>query len=561
VVPAYTLLDPTGSWRLSGAIRVLGGINRLLDARSSSFSPVHCMHSFRRVIIALTLVPALTLPAQSSEKLDYAMLGRIREEGMQRSQVMDVISWLSDVNGPRLTGSPAFKQSGDWAIERLKKWGMSNVHYEPWAFGRGWSLERFSAHLIEPQIQPLIGYPKAWTPGTGGVMSGDVVQVLINTPADFDRYRGKLRGKIVLPQTLREVHMLEGPIVLKMGDKEIKEAESSPIPAAGGGRLAQVMKFMVDEGVAAVLDRGSDSDLSAGGSDLSWQTQRTDGGTIFVGSGGGREPNAAPVPVQVTLAVEHYNRMVRILDKGVPVKVELDVRVKFHDESTPNGFNIIAEIPGTDPKLKDEIVLIGGHFDSWHAGTGATDNATGAGSMMEALRILKALGVQPRRTIRVGLWGGEEQGLLGSRDYVKKHIADGATLMPEHAKHSAYFNIDNGTGRIRGVWMQQNFGVQPIFQQWITPLRDLGVTTLGPRSVASTDHSSFDAVGIPGFQFMQERLEYNSRTHHSNMDVVDRVQREDMMQMATVVAWFAYNASMRDEKLPRKAMPAAKVAQ
>lgn len=520
-------------------------------------------------VAALALAAFSPLAAQQPERLDYQMLGRIREEGMQRSQVMDIISWLADVKGPRLTGSPGFKEAGDWTIETLKKWGMSNVHYEPWAFGRSWSLERFSAHMIEPQIQPLIGYPKAWSPGTGGVVQGEVVQVLINSPADFDKYRGKLKGKIVLPQTARAVRMLEGNIVLKMGEKEIAEAESTPIPAAGGAGprfptpavpVAQLNKFYLDEGVIAVLDRGADSDLSAGGSDMSWMAQRVDGGTVFVGAAGSRDPNAAPVPVQITLAVEHYNRMIRILQKGVPVKVEIDLRVKFHDEgATPNGFNIVAEIPGTDPKLKDEIVLIGGHFDSWHSGTGATDNATGSAAMLEALRILKTLGVQPRRTIRIGLWGAEEQGLLGSRDYVKKHILDGTTQMPEYNKHSAYFNIDNGTGRIRGIWFQQNFGVQPVFQQWITPLKDLGVTTLGPRIVTSTDHLAFDAAGIPGFQFMQERLEYNSRTHHSNMDVVDRVQRDDMVQMATVVAWFAYNAAQRDEKLPRKAMPAPRI--
>jgi carboxypeptidase Q len=399
------------------------------------------------------------------------MLGRIRDEGMQRSQVMDIVSWLADVKGPRLTGSPGFKAAGDWTIETLKKWGMSNVHYEPWSFGRGWSLERFSAHMIEPTIQPLIGYPKAWSPGTGGVVSGEVMQVMINAPADFEKYRGKLKGKIVLPQTERVVRMLEGDIVLKMGDKEVKEAETTPIPAAGGAArftppavsAAQLNKFYVDEGVVAVLDRGADSDMSAGGSDMSWQTQRVDGGTIFVGSAGSRDASAV-MPPQVTLAVEHYNRMIRILQRGVPVKVELDLRVKFHDEgATPNGFNIIAEIPGTDPKLKDEIVLIGGHFDSWHAGTGATDNATGSAAMMEALRILKTLGVQPRRTIRIGLWGAEEQGLLGSREYVKQHIADGATLKPEHAKHSAYFNIDNGTGRFAGSGSSRTSACSPSF--------------------------------------------------------------------------------------------------
>lgn len=509
----------------------------------------------------LTFLAPLTAHAQIASSVDPQMLQRIREEGAQRSQVMETISWLTDVNGPRLTGSPGFRKSGDWVIAQMKKWGFSNVHYEPWAFGRGWSLERFSAHMIEPQIQPLIGYPKAWTPGTNGVVTGDVVRVTIRTAADFDQYKGKLRGKVVLPQSARDVHMLEGRIVLKMTEKEIAEAQTAPPnastpsrPSAPAVSTAQLNKFLVDEGVLAVLDRGSDSDISAGGSDLSWQTQRVDGGTIFVGSGGGRAPNAEPVPVQVTLAVEHYNRMVRILEKGVPVKVELNVRVKFHDEgSTPNGFNIIGEIPGTDPALKEEIVLIGGHFDSWHAGTGATDNATGSAAMMEALRILKSVNANPRRTIRVALWGGEEEGLLGSTEYVKRHLGDAAHPGPEMDKHSAYFNIDNGTGKIRGIWMQQNAAVEPIFRDWIAPLADLGVTTLGPRSVTSTDHMAFDAVGVPGFQFIQERLEYNSRTHHSNMDVYDRVQRDDMMQMSTVVAWVAYNAAQRDEKLPRKA--------
>lgn len=531
----------------------------------------------RRSVFAVlaSLVLGSALPGQAPEKLDYAMLGRIREEGLQRSQVMETLSWLADVHGPRLTGSPGFKGAGAFAVDRMTKWGLANVKYEPWAMGRSWSLERFSGHMIEPQIQPLIGYPKAWTPGTNGVVTGDVVQVLINTQADMEKVKGTLRGKIVLPQRAREVRLLDGPIVLRMGEKEKAEAESTPVPTttgpgrgpggAGGGAVspAQLNKFWVDEGVIAVLDRGSDSDMSAGGSDMSWQTQRVDGGTVFVGSGGSREPNAPAVPAQVTLAVEHYNRMVRILEKGVPVKVELDVRVKFHEEMTPQAFNIVAEIPGTDPVLKDEVVMIGAHFDSWHAGTGATDNAAGSAAMMEAMRILKTLGVRPRRTIRIALWGGEEMGLMGAREYVKQHFADPATmqLRPDHAKISAYYNIDNGTGKIRGIWMQSNYGVSPIFRQWIEPLKDLDVNTLGPRSVGSTDHAAFDAVGIPGFQFIQERLEYNSRTHHSNMDTVDHVQAADMKQMATVVAWFAYNTAMRDEKLPRKAAPATRVAQ
>jgi Zn-dependent M28 family amino/carboxypeptidase len=307
----------------------------------------------------------------------------------------------------------------------------------------------------------------------------------------------------------------------------------------------------------ALIDRGSDSFISAGGSGLSWQTQRTDDGTIFVGSGGSRGADAGTGLPAITIAVEHYNRMVRILDKGVPVKMELDVRTRFHDENSMNGFNIIAEIPGTDPKLKDEVVMLGAHFDSWHGATGATDNGTGSTAMIEAMRILKAVGAKPRRTIRLALWGGEEQGLLGARAYVKAHLADPQTMRrgPDYEKVSAYFNLDNGTGRIRGIWMEENMALEPIFAQWIEPLAPLGVTILGPRSVGATDHAAFDAVGVPGFQFIQERLEYNSRTHHSNMDFVDRVQPQDLMQQAVVAASFAYLAAMRDERLPRKAAP------
>ena len=313
-------------------------------------------------------------------------------------------------------------------------------------------------------------------------------------------------------------------------------------------------EFFASEGVVALFDRGANSDMSAGGSDLSWQTQRTDGGTVFVGgatgSGRGSAPNTG-LP-QVTLAVEHYNRMVRLLDAKVPVTVELNVDVKFHPETAdrPNGFNIIADMPGTD--LANEIVLIGGHFDSWHGATGATDNATGCAAMMEVLRILKDAGLKPRRTIRIALWGGEEQGLLGSRAYADQYLGSPDAPKPGQALHSAYFNLDNGTGKVRGIWMQSNPNVAPVFKAWIAPLKDLGVEILGPRSVASTDHTNIDRTGVPGFQFVQERLEYNSRTHHSNMDFYDRVQVEDLKQTATVAAVFAYHTAMRDQKLPRK---------
>jgi hypothetical protein len=524
----------------------------------------------KSIALALAaIVTAVAFAGAQSEKLDYAAIGRIRAEGLNRSQVMDHISWLSDVYGPRLTGSPGLQQASEWAMRKFGEWGLANVHQERFKFGKGWSLVRFNATMIEPQVQPLIGFPTSWSPGTKGTVTGNVMRVQINNEADFAKYRGKLAGAIVLTQPARQVRLLEGPIILRMDEKWTAEAATTPVPAArgrggddepgGGGGQAfrqKLSEFLAAEGALAQFERGSDSDMSAGGSDLSWQQQRPDGGTIFPAGAGPRDENAGKGVPRVTLAVEHYNRMVRVLDKDVAVKVELNLETKFYDETAMNGFNTIADLPGGD--LASEIVMLGAHLDSHPYATGATDNATGSAAMMEAVRILKAAGLKPRRTIRVALWGAEEQGLIGSRAYVKDHLADIETmaLKPEHAKLSAYFNSDNGTGKVRGVWMQGNLAVHPIFEQWMEPLHDLGVSMLGPRSVTSTDHVSFDNAGIPAFQFLVDRLEYNSRTHHSTMDVYDRVQREDMVQQATVIAVFAYNAAMRDEKLPRKALPA-----
>ena len=541
----------------------------------------------RRVAFLLAaIVAAIAFVEAQTEKLDYATIGRIRDEGLARSQVMDHVSWLSDVYGPRLTGSPAIQQASEWAMRKFSEWGLTSPHQERWKFGKGWSLVRFSAHLVEPQVQPLIGFPVEWSAGTKGTVAGDVVRVQIANEADFAKYRGKLAGKILLTQPPRQVRMLEGPIILRMDDKWIAEAEITPVPAARGGRGGQaaagagaptaaeeepagggrgnqaaafrqkLSEFLAAEGALAIFERGGDSDMAAGGSDLTWQQQHPDGGTIFPAGAAPRDENAGTGVPRITLAVEHYNRMIRVLDKGLPVKVELNVETKYYDETGMNGFNTVADFPGSD--LASEVVLLGAHFDSHPYATGATDNATGSAAMMEAVRILKAAGVKPRRTIRVALWGGEEQGLLGSRAYVREHLAEieTMTLKPEHAKIAAYFNSDNGTGRVRGIWMQGNLAVRPIFEQWIAPLRDLGVTILSPRAVTSTDHLSFDNAGIPAFQFLVDRLEYNARTHHSNMDTMDRVQREDMIQQATVIAVFAYDAAMRDEKLPRKALPA-----
>ncbi len=469
-----------------------------------------------RILPAAVLVLALVAfpTAQSPEKIDYAAIAQIRDEGLARSQVMDHIGWLADVYGPRLTGGQGILQASDWALKQFQAWGLANPHREHFAFGRGWSLVRFHAHMIEPQVQPLIGFPGAWTPSTNGTVTADVVRVQIDAEADFERYRGKLAGRIALTQPAREVRMLDGLIVSRMGEKELEEAATTPVPrgrgAGRGGRggagqggqsLAnRIQQFLKTEGVVAVFNRGSDALTASAGSDLTIQQQRTDGGTIFPSGGGSRTTDPAAGLPTVTLAVEHYNRMTRILDKGLPVKVELNLETKFHEEapvagagastSAGLGFNTIAEIPGTDPVLKDEVVLLGAHFDSVAASTGATDNATGSAAMMEAMRILQAVGVKPRRTIRIALWGAEEQGLLGSRAYVREHFADPATmqLKPAHGKISAYFNSDNGTGRIRGVWLQSNLAVRPVFERWIEPLKDLGVVALAPRSVASTDH-------------------------------------------------------------------------
>src|SRR4029078_5777560 len=404
---------------------------------------------------------------------------------------METLFWLTDRYGPRLTGSPAMEEAGAWTMKKMTAWGLANVHREEWDFGRSWSLERFGAHLVAPQIQPLIGFPKTWSPGTDAVFTADVVRASIASEADFAKYRGQLKGKIVLAQPARAVRMLEGPFIVHMDEALTEEAETTPIPAergrggrgadpAGAGRggeapgaepndqptgrgnaaqqfQARLQQFYKDEGVVAVFDRGSDSDTAAMGSDLSVQQQHPDGGTIFPGTVN-RTTALTGVP-QVTLAVEHYNRMVRLIEHNVPVKVELDLRVQFHENT--KGFNIVGEIPGSD--LARDVAKLGAHFDSHSFATGAPDNATGSTAMLEALRIIKTLGLKPRRTIRVALWGGEEQGLLGWRAYVAAHFADPQTmeLKPEHAKLAAYFNLDNGTGRIRGIWMQTNLAARP----------------------------------------------------------------------------------------------------
>ncbi|MDP3718306.1 MAG: M20/M25/M40 family metallo-hydrolase [Acidobacteriota bacterium] len=523
--------------------------------------------TFAVVVLALVLSLARGA-AQAPAGVDQNTVNRIRGEAVTRSQAMETHWWLSEVYGPRATGTPGYQQGADWVMKKFAEWGLQNIHIERFPFGQGWTIERFSAHMTTPQASVVIGQPRWNSPSTRGAVTADVVHVQAATEGDLAKYRGQLQGKIIVSQAVRPVRMLDGRIVLQMNDADWAEAmqvpapvatpTATPAPPATGPTApltqAALQRFLVAEGAAVYLDRGSDSDAPLGGSNLSWRTQVVDGGTVFPGNGGSRDPK---VPAQVpsaTLAVEHYNRIVRLLARGQAVRMEVDIQTKFHPETDPagNAFNIIAEIPGTD--LAREVVIMGAHFDTYPYATGATDNTTGSAAMIEAVRVIQSLGLKPRRTIRIALWAAEEQGLLGSRLYVERHFFDPATKTPRpgHENVQAYFNLDNGTGRIVGIWGQGNTGAMKMFEEWGKPLKDIGWKNVSPRSVGQTDHGSFDAAGLPGFQFIQERLEYNSRTHHSNMDTFDHVQKDDVIQQGAVAAVFAWYAANTNERLPRK---------
>ena len=520
-----------------------------------------------RCILAGCLLLSSFALAQAPEKVDLDMVTKIRYEGFHNSQIRDIAEGLLEAIGPRLTGSPNMKRANDWTRDELTKFGLVNAHLEAWGpFGRGWSNEYVNVRMTSPDIQTLIAYSKAWTPGTDGAVRAQCVHADIKTKQDFDKYKSKLTGKIVILGDMPEVKpIVEAPYqryteksLADIADYQIP-SEKPPFTPAEQQRRQQFQRdlnqFFADEKPLAVIDhsRGAEG-----------------GGTVFVQSGGAyrkTEPQAA-VP-QITLAVEQWDRVARLLDNKTPVELEVNVKNNWYEAD--EQYDTIAEIPGTDKK--DEVVMLGAHLDSWHSGTGATDNGAGSIVMMEAARILQSLGVKPRRTIRIGLWSGEEEGLLGSQWYVTHHFgsrppintpqmqgmptlrrreAGPVTVKPEQAKVSAYFNIDNGTGKIRGVYMQENAGVQPIFEAWMRPFKDLGMDTLTMRDTGGTDHLSFDAVGIPGFQFIQDPIEYETRTHHSNMDVFDRLQFDDLRQIAVIVADFVYNAAMRDQMFPRK---------
>jgi hypothetical protein len=524
----------------------------------------------------------------ATETLDLTMYQRIRDEGLNHSHVMEFASALADGIGPRLTGSPNLKKANQWTVDTLTKIGLQNAHLEDWGeFGLGWQQLNTWARMVEPDTAVLILQATPWSPSTPGPVTGDVAFVDIQTEKDIDQYKGKLAGKIILFGAMRPVPPVDKPLFERSTAQTLEDVSEFPVSEGAAGAMSpemqarmktrterqrltdKIAQFLSDEKVAAVIEPSRDG-ANGGGS----------GGTLFDDNGAtlGRTPyiadKAVKVPVTVA-AIESYGRLYRLVQAHVPVEVQIDVETKVSGEHE-HGFDTIAEIPGTDPNLKDQVVMLGGHLDSWIAGTGATDNGAGTVVAMEAVRILEALGVKPRRTIRIALWTGEEQGLLGSRGYCAMHFGSAKRstapdqmelpefmrrsegpleLKPEQKLISAYFNVDNGSGKIHGIYTQGNAAVAPIFEQWMKPLKDLDVTTITERNTGGTDHLSFDAVGIPGFQFIQDNLDYESRAHHSNQDVYERLQPADLKQIATVEAIFVYNAAMRDKMMPRKPLP------
>jgi len=514
-----------------------------------------------------TLILLFTAAAFAAETPDLQMQTRIRQEEFRNSKVMDIASGLTDFVGPRLTGSRNMKRANEWTRDKLTEFGLSNAHLESWGpFGRGWSYEVCSLRLTSPDIAQFWALPRAWSASTNGVIRGTPIKVKLETKEDLDNNKGKLAGKFVLLGDPAEIKPHEKPQFQRYDEKSLADLGQYEIP--GRPRISReeairrraffraLIPFLTEEKPLAVIVPG-------GG----------DYGTFHVQSAGSyRDGEAYPVP-SVVLSDEQYGRLVRLLDQGK--QPELELNVVAHDYPNAETLNTIAEIPGTDKK--GEVVMLGAHLDSWHGGTGATDNGAGTIVAMEVVRVLKTIGIAPKRTIRIGLWSGEEQGLLGSRAYVSQHFASRPeppeserdlpsalrrptgplTIKPEHAKLAGYFNLDNGTGKVRGVYSQENAAVVPIFEAWLEPLKDLGATTVTMRNTGGTDHLSFDSVGLPGFQFVQDSVEYETRTHHTNYDVYERLQREDLMQAVVVMATFVWEAANRPEMLPRK--PLSKV--
>jgi carboxypeptidase Q len=514
------------------------------------------------VAVAVGFAVPSARPVAAQEKVDVATIEKIKAEEMNHSQVMEIMSWLSDVYGPRLTWSPNATRAKDWAMGQMKSWGLSNVHDETWdtPAGLGWENERFSLVALTPAPFIVQAVPQAWSASTKGTVTGPATRI---TAANLDElkknYDGKLKNAFIMlaPPLSRPVNQFAATAT-RLTDSALAVMSAAQLPpaagAGGGGRggrgnaaptvsLADtaVLRWLVAQRVGGIL----------------LPDAAHVGGDIGTNNGASRNSAVAAVPT-VHVSQESYGRIARMVDKGVAVPLELNMQNKFFPENK-SSFNIIAEIPGTDPALKDEVVMIGAHFDSWHSGTGATDNGAGSGVMLEAMRLLKTLNLKPRRTIRIGLWTGEEEGLMGSRAYVRQHFgytdSTGTHLTDEQKRFAAYFNVDNGSGKIRGVFLQSIEAERPIFDAWMGPFKDIGMKTSTISNTGGTDHLSYIAIGLPGFQFIQDPLDYGNVTHHTNQDVYERLQPDDMMFNSAVVASFAWQAAQRDQKLPRPGQP------
>lgn len=466
------------------------------------------------------------IPLNAQEQVDREIIAKIRDEGLNRSRVYETFTHFTEVVGPRLTGTPALKSAAEYSRDLLKNWGLSDPRLEAWEFGRGWTLRSQTIEMIEPRYMPLIGYAEAWSASTKGEITTPPVFLGNKTQAEIEKMKGKLTGAIVMSQPIQTSFERVDRPQPTLFDKPV--AIGQPRPPAGSSPFVtpQAMNKILSETGAAVILRPN----------------RGEHGTLFVL---GRDNGDAAMP-SVILSAEHYNMIARMLELGVKVKLRVNVQTKFHTDDK-NGYNVIAELPGSD--LKDETVMIGAHLDSWHSSTGATDNADGSAVVLEAMRILKAIGARPRRTIRMALWSGEEEGLLGSQKYVQKYLA-GEANSAARGKFYAYFNLDPGSGPIYGWYLENNTGLQPIFDAWLEPFKDLGARKNILQPIGSTDHVSFNRAGVLGFNPVQDYENYDIRTHHTNMDSYERVKSDDLKQCAIVLASFAYHAAMRNDKLP-----------
>ncbi|HEY4531417.1 MAG TPA: M20/M25/M40 family metallo-hydrolase [Luteimonas sp.] len=522
----------------------------------------------KRCVMGL-LVAASGL-AVANEPVDLDMVSRIRQEAFHNSQVMATFSHLTESIGPRLTNSPQMAAANAWTRSKFEEWGLSNVHDEAFDdFGRGWEFSSASVEMLGERVQPLHALPKAWTPGTDGPVEGPLVKVAISKLADIEEYRGKLGGKILLLGDAREYKRGTEPDSHRHDATSLEGLQAFTVPKASeSDRAKRVREYNERQELTRALNAFfAEEGALAAISISSW-----DNGIIRVAGGGSRKAGEPVGIPELAMIAEHFNPLVRALDAGQDVRLRVNVAARFTDDADQPGYNTLAEIPGRGRKA-DEIVMLGAHLDSWHTGTGAADNAAGVAVMMEAMRILKAVGARPERTIRVALWSGEEQGLIGSQAYVARHFAawpeptdPAQKALPaslreptgalrrtrDYDRFSVYFNMDNGSGRFRGIYAQENLAAMPIFKAWLEPFHDVGATTVATRNTGSTDHIAFDRVGLPGFQFIQDRLDYFTNVHHTHLDTWDHAEPEDLKQAAAIVASFAYHATMREERMPRK---------